>query len=339
MKKDIIKDVRPAHALPGAEVEILTDGFAAVPGGSSCLFSGINADIVAASSRRVLAIVPDAAIGTEEIQLESEGVISDPFTIEVGRLIADDLHIVANPAADPKNSTLVTTRSGSRGMTLENTLYRINPEDDLVIEMPASVKNPTGIAFSPKGELYVTNRADGTVCFIEDDEDVAVYASGLGIATGLAFDADGIMYVGDRSGRIYRVREFGRVSELASIEPSVAAYHIAFGPDGRLYASAPGLSSHDGIYAIDMDGNVETYCRGFGRPQGLAFDTEGNLYLAASYQGRRGIFKITPDREISMLIAGNSIVGMCFGRNGKLYVATGNSVYVFEIGVSGLLLN
>lgn len=339
MKTNIIKDVRPGSALPGAEIEIITDGFAAIPGSSSCIFNGISAEVVAASSRRVLALVPEASIGIEEIQLESEGVVSDPFTVEIGRMIADDLHIVANPAADPNNSTMVTTRSGSRGMALEHTLYRIDPENDLVSELDAKIKNPTGVAFSPRGELFVTNRSDGTVCRIDDDEEVAVYASGLGIATGIAFDGEGVMYVGDRGGRIYRVREFGRVSEFAYIEPSVAAYHIAFGPDGKLYASAPGLSSYDGVYVIDMDGNVDTYCRGFGRPQGLAFDTDGNLYMAASYQGRRGVVKITPERDISMLIAGNNIVGLCFGRDRKLYVATGSSVYSFDIGVSGSLLD
>src|SRR5690606_5045055 len=110
-----------------------------------------------------------------------------------------------------------------------------------------------------------------------------------------------------------------------NIDPSVAAYHLAFGPDEKLYATAPGLSSHDAVYAIDKDGKVETYCRGFGRPQGIAFDTDGNLYLAASYQARRGIFKITPDREVSLMIAGNRIVGMCFGTEGEMFVATGST--------------
>ena len=39
-----------------------------------------------------------------------------------------------------------------------------------------------------------------------------------------------------------------------------------------------------------------------GRPQGLAFDRDGNLYVAASWRGRRGILRITPGREASIVV-------------------------------------
>ena len=100
--------------------------------------------------------------------------------------------------------------------------------------MPAEVTNPTGIAFDPEGTLFVTNRSDGWVVKIERGEDATTYAADSGVATGIAFDQGGTMYVGDRSGTIYRIPEPGFAETFAVLEPSVAVYHMAFGPDGKL---------------------------------------------------------------------------------------------------------
>jgi hypothetical protein len=71
--------------------------------------------------------------------------------------------------------------------------------------MTAEVMNPTGVAFNQAGELFVTARADGEVCRINNNSESLSYASDMGIATGIAFDKNGSMYIGDRSGTIYRV--------------------------------------------------------------------------------------------------------------------------------------
>jgi len=62
--------------------------------------------------------------------------------------------------------------------------------------------------------------------------------------------------------------------------PSMAAYHLAFGPDGYLYVSGPTTSSFDSVHRISEQGEVEVFYRGLGRPQGIAFDEDGNLYIA-----------------------------------------------------------
>ena len=63
------------------------------------------------------------------------------------------------------------------------------------------------------------------------------------------------------------------------------------------FVTGPTTSSFDSVYKIDAHGSVSTFYRGLGRPQGLAFDVEGNLYVAASLSGKRGIVKITPDAK------------------------------------------
>lgn len=336
-----IISVNPPHAIPGGEISIECEGFQPRDYNEyGCFFGGQAARIVGASSKRVLAIVPEVFDSTDaEIYLESGGARSEPFSVKVGKKLADDLHIVANPAVDPKDDSIILTRSGSRGQPLPVTLFRLEA-DGFLIEMPADVLNPTGIAFDRGGQLFVTNRADGEVYRINRDEEVIPFSSELGIATGIAFDRDGAMFVGDRSGTIYRVQGFGRVESFAVLEPSVSAYHLAFGLDGKLYVTAPKLSGFDAVYAIDKDGGEQIFYRGFGRPQGLAFDRDGNLYAAACFRGRHGIVKITPSgAEAEIFVAGMNVVGLCFTRKGEMIVATNEAAYSLPLGIYGILLD
>lgn len=335
-----IISVNPPYAIAGGEITIECENFLMSSDAEfGCYFNGQKARIVAASSKRVMAIVP-ANLDSEQVRiyLESDGERSEEYNYLIGKKLADDLHIVANPAIDPNDSSIILTRSGSRGQKMPVTLFRLENEGFLD-EMPAEMMNPTAIAFNRSGNLFVTNRADGEVCRINRDEEVVPYATGLGIATGLAFDKDDVMYVGDRSGTIYKVKQFGESEVFATLEPSVSAYHFAFGADGKLYATAPGLSSFDAVYVFDEEGFSEKYFRGFGRPQGLAFDREGNLYIAACYQGSHGIVRVKPNAESAeMFVAGMGIVGLCFTRKGEMVIATGEAVFSIPVGIYGTLL-
>ena len=336
-----IISVNPPRAIPGGEVSIECENFQILGYDDyGVFFDGQKARIVAASSTRILAIVPETFDTADvEIYLESSGDRSAPFNITVGKKLAEDLHIVANPAVDPNDDSIIVTRSGSRGQKLPVTLYRLET-DGFLTEFTADIMNPTGVAFDNSGELYVTNRADGEVCRIINGDEVVPFSSELGIATGIAFDAAGTMYIGDRSGTIYRIEDFGAIETFSVMEPSVSAYHMAFGADGRLYVTAPKLSGFDAVYAIDRDGNEQIFYRGFGRPQGLAFDREGNLYVAACFEGKHGIVKITPDGEnAEMFVAGMNVVGLCFTRKGEMIVAMNEEVFSLPLGIYGTLLD
>ena len=45
------------------------------------------------------------------------------------------------------------------------------------------------------------------------------------------------MHVGDRTGTIFKVNGIGEERAWTQIEPSVSAFHLAFGPDDSLYIS------------------------------------------------------------------------------------------------------
>jgi sugar lactone lactonase YvrE len=147
------------------------------------------------------------------------------------------------------------------------------------------------------------------------------------------------MYVGDRTGTIFKVNGIGEERAWTQIEPSVSAFHLAFGPDDSLYVSGPTVTSYDCIWRIDRDGEVEVFFKGLGRPQGLAFDTDGNLYVAASFRGRRGIVRISPDGEdADLVVAGVNLIGLAFSASGEMAVVSIDSVYSVPMQVRGTLL-
>jgi sugar lactone lactonase YvrE len=213
-------------------------------------------------------------------------------------------------------------------------IFRIDANHD-VQPFVSEMMNPTGMAFGHDGSLYVSSRYDGAVYRVSRNGNVTSYAEGLGVATGIAFDGEGNLYVGDRSGTIFKIGRDRQIFVFAMIEPSVSAFHLAFNDDGNLYVTGPTTSSFDAVYQVDPHGHVEVFYRGLGRPQGLAFDVKGNLYVAASLHGRRGIVKLTPDRQASLAVSGQNLVGLAFGPGGTAVLATTSGVLSLSWGIQG----
>src|SRR5207245_8396471 len=140
--------------------------------------------------------------------------------------------------------------------------------------------------------------------------------------TGIAFDREQNLYVGDRSGTIFKIGRDRQIFVYGTLEASVSAYHLAFSPDGVLFLTGPTTSSFDCVYRVDQQGGVHVFYRGLGRPQGLAFDVDGNLYVAASLAGKRGIVRITPNGEASLAVSGNGLVGLAFAPGRSAVLAT-----------------
>jgi sugar lactone lactonase YvrE len=343
MKESVsIKNIHPRAAIAGGEIGIeLDEGAANTARPSRVFVDETEARIVAASQRRILALVPQIDQGGEVMVSIShdDDHATEGFPFIAGSRLAEGIHPVANPAFDPADGSLFVTRSGARGEHIPVTLYRIDSEDR-VEDFSGDISNPTAIAFDRRGQMFVTSRFDGMVYRVSPLKECSVFASNLGIATGLAFNHEGEMFVGDRSGTIFRVNEIGEGTPWVEHEPSVSAYHLAFGPDGALYVTGPTVSSFDVITRYDKFGAGEVFFRGLGRPQGLAFDREGNLYVAASLQGRRGIVRISGGaNHAELVVAGMNVVGLAFSSLGDMIVATNEAVYSLPLEIYGTLLS
>ncbi len=288
-----------------------------------------------ASVGALTTIVP-AGLDGGHTPLRVDGAPGETAYVEVGAPIATGLHQVDNPAFDQEGNLYVTF-SGSRGQETPVSIYvvrRDGSREPFVTGLP----NPTSMAVDATGMLHVSSRFDGSVHRVAADGSVTTVATDLGVACGIAFGPDGALYVGDRSGSILRVSD-GRATQFASIPASVAAFHLAFGADGWLYVSAPTLASHDVVYRISSAGAVEVFCGPFGRPQGLAFDGDGRLYVADAVAGASAIYRVRPDdpSDMECVLAGGALLGLAFDPRGGLVVASSDAVYRLEVPLTGLL--
>ena len=334
-----ILGIDPLYAIAGGEIVINCADFdTSNPRGCALLVGDVPVQIVALGPRRVLATVPETKGGEVEVRLQSGDSLSESASLTVARKLAADLHPVANPAFDPDDGSLFVTRSGSRGEELPVTLFRIDLSGE-VSEYSGDIPNPTGIAFGSDGQMFVTSRLEGVVYKVTPFKEAIAFARNLGVATGLAFDRDGVMFVGDRTGTIFKVNGIGEERAWVQFEPSVSAFHLAFGPDDALYITGPTVTSFDCVSRIDREGKIDVFFKGLGRPQGLAFDVEGNLYVAASLRGRRGIVRISPDgSDAKVVVAGVNLIGLAFSSAGEMAVVSIDSVYSLPAQIKGTLL-
>jgi sugar lactone lactonase YvrE len=191
----------------------------------------------------------------------------------------------------------------------------------------------------PSGDLFVSSRFEGSVYRVRPDGTAQVFATELGTPCGLAFDSDGNLFAGDRSGSIFQVTPDGKARVFATLPPSVAAYHLAFGPDRSLYVTGPTLAPRDPVYRIDPSGTVETIAEGFGRPQGLSFDRHGHLYVVEALAGMSAVFRMSPDAGVGsrpeVVLSGAGLVGLAVAPEGGLVVASNDTIYRLQVPVYG----
>jgi len=300
------------------------------------LVGGADAHVLAASHRSLRVVVPsDGETGTVAVRIDE--LPGETIYLEVARTLVTGMHQVDSPTFG-SDRRLYCTMSGGRDNKAAVPLFRIQPDgvrEPIAVDIP----NPTSLAVGPDGMLYVSSRFDGTVHRLMDDDRAELFATGLGTATGLAFDADGNLFVGDRTGSILRVSPDRQVDTFASIPSSVAAFHLAMGPDNCLYVTAPTLATHDAVYRITPDRLVDVLYNGLGRPQGLAFDADGMLYVVDALAGAAGLYRIdvaSPAPQAELVLGAASLIGVCFDPDGGLLVASADTVWRLDCALQPL---
>jgi sugar lactone lactonase YvrE len=333
-----LDEISPLAAMPGGEVHLRG---AHLGNPAAATIGDTPAPLTLSRSAHAILRVPEGTI-SGAVKLHAHGAESNALLLNVAVPLAENLHPVSNPAVDA-DGNLYATFSGPRGQAVPVSIFRID-RDYQLRPFVRELMNATGLAFGKDRYLYASSRSEGTVYRISPEGAVSTYAEGLGVATGIAFDDDGNLFVGDRSGTIFKIepatesgttRTAQKMFVYATLEPSVAAYHLAFNDLGTLFVTGPTTSSFDCVHAIDRDGTASVYYRGLGRPQGSAFDADGNLYVAASLAGDRGIVRITPSREAKLVVSGNNIVGLCFVEDGCAAIATTNALYHVALDIEG----
>ena len=294
-----IESVAPAHALAGGEVRITGSGLRPQellrP---KVKFGDFEASIVVSSDGFLVTRVPEGAT-SGPVVVATNGQVSNPHTVGVAVPIAESLHLVTNPALDAEGN-IYATFSASRGQKVPVSIYKIDT-NYAIKPFVQEMMNATSIAFDKQGQMYVSSRFDGAVYRVAPN------------------------------GTIFKIARDQQVFVFATLEMSVSAYHLAFGPRGDLFVTGP----NDRVFKIDPNGSVSTFYKGLGRPQGLAFDVDGNLYVAASLSGTRGIVKITPDAKAKLEVSGQGLVGLAFAPGRSVILATNSAVHHLSWNIQG----
>ena len=322
-----ISRVRPLAGVEGGRITIFgEDLYDEARGQPTPRLEGTEFRPLITSPGKIVAPIPEGATSGIIGLVWPDLIVEGPF-FEVAEKLAGELHPVANPVVDP-NGYIFSTFSGSRGQAAPGgvSVFRISPEGGAEPFL-SDLVNPTGLALDPSGALYISCRNDGTIRKVTPTGQTEIFIDGMGIPTGIAFDREGTLFVGDRSGGIFAVTAQGARRRFARLPASVAAYHLGFSPDGDLYVTAPTLSNDDPIFRINLEGKVSTFFEHLARPQGLAFDRDGNLFVVAIFQGERGIFRVGDNGKATLAVAGENLVGLTFDYGGRMIIASTNAVY------------
>jgi len=320
-----ISSIRPLRAVEGGRITIYGSAFPpdrlqTIPLGETV------ARVAFASSRRLVVTVPEDVEGGPT-SVKIPGAPGETAYVSVGAKWATGLHQVDNPVFDA-HGNLFVTYSGSRGQEAPVSIFRVTP-DGTREPFASGIVNATSMAIGPDGALYVSSRFEGAVYRIDGAGSHEQVASDLGVACGIAFDRDGSMFVGDRSGTIFRVRD-GEASAFAAIPPSVAAFHLTMSAEQELFVTAPTLNAYDYVYRIDREGQVRKLPSPLGRPQGLAFAPDGSLHVIDALAGASGVYRFADlNAPPELVVSGGALVGIAFGPQGEVVVASNETAYRF----------
>jgi sugar lactone lactonase YvrE len=174
---------------------------------------------------------------------------------------------------------------------------------------------PEGLAFDQAGNLYFpsgdfSHPTTGVITKITPQGVASRFAFlGQGYRGGhqnfgVTFDGQGNLFVADNLAEaIYAITPARRVSTFVSFSFPKLPIGLAFDGAGNLYASDTDPYDLQGsITKIAPDGTQTLVVSGLGGLSGLAFDPNGNLFVAG--HGNNVIYKITPDGSVSVFATG-----------------------------------
>jgi sugar lactone lactonase YvrE len=325
MSHSRVTAIHPLRAIEGGRITISGSDLLTSGDPPEVQVGGRSARVVYASSAGLGVLVPAGITVSGAAPIRISGVAGETAFVQVAAPFATGLHQVDSPVFD-HDGNLYVTYSGTRGQQVPVSVFRVRPEGTRET-FATGIVNPTSMAIDAQGQLYVSSRFESIVYRLDADGTPKIFATDLGVACGLAFASDGTLVVGDRSGTIFRVDRDGRATALASLPASVAAFHLAFGRDDVLFVTAPTLGTYDSLFRVEPDGRVTALPYRFGRPQGLAVDSTGVLFVVEALAGASGLYRVPEGGEPELYLSGPGLVGVAFARDNTLVVCSNDTAY------------
>jgi sugar lactone lactonase YvrE len=194
-----------------------------------------------------------------------------------------------------------------------------SPYSGSPVVLTSAIQQQAGLRFLPDGRLVVADDSEGNLYLVEPDGTSTVLLSGLAYPNGIAIDLDGFVYLTEKSaGRVRRIDpdtgDFTILEEGQIAEPN----GITFDPAYRFLYVA-GTSGEGIIYRMPIHedgtaGDLEEWAQGvgFGRLDGMACDSCGNVYVcdySTPADGNTVIHRISPDGRSQEIVFDTSTLG------------------------------
>jgi gluconolactonase len=269
--------------------------------------------------------------------------------------ITSGLNFPEGPAWDGKSTLYVSNCNGSW-----ITMVSGNQVDTLVDtpSAPVSFKQTNGLTVYQDGTIYACDFGLGAILTFDSSGECKLFLDGyqgkkFNRPNDLAFDQKGNLYftdpksydVNNRDGVIYA---YFRAEKLLKPVYSGLGFPngLAFSPDGQYLYVCESALSRVLKFPIQSDGNLGDFSVfveiAGGDPDGIAFDTRGNLYVA--HFGTGAVYVVSPDQQIIRKIdlPGKKVTNVEFGDADMrtLYITEveTNALYKIRVEIPGLKL-
>ena len=287
----VISSVRPGWAVPGASVVISGVHLPLGADGPPHVLVGPHDARVVAASRQSLRrgrADPIAKAGRRRCRIDE--LPGETAYIEVARVLTTGVHQVDSPIFDRRRPFV---RDAQRRARYQGAGSALSREPGRNARAPSCRNRQSDVARrGPDGTLFVSSRFEGHVYRVGPMTAPSSTRPSWACRPGWRWRPTAHCSSAIDPARSCASRPTRKVETFATLPASVAAFHLALGPDGSLYVTAPTLASHDPVYRITPDRLIDVVADGFGRPQGLAFDSTGTLYVVDALAGAAGLYKV-----------------------------------------------